>query len=112
METEMLSFVESGLERILLEVLEAQAATVVPPHPGADGAPPLTDLDIAVLRLRWLGEQLSERGGVYLMRAALETVVGQNAAGPWLRSIADVRWQGIGEWTPSPPPPSSGAMPY
>jgi hypothetical protein len=77
----------------------------------ADAPTNYTRLEIAILRLRWLGEQLSARGGVDLMRATLDTVVRRNVAGPWLRSIAEVWWQGVGDWpvTPTKPKP---ALPY
>jgi hypothetical protein len=114
----MLTAAENGLQQILAEVMSAQAAAPAAKRDVgmADEAAPTdyTQLETAVLRLRWLGEELSVRGGVALMRATLDTVIRQNVAGPWLRSIADTWWQGVGAWpvTPPKPKPPLPPLPY
>jgi hypothetical protein len=88
----MLTTAENGLQHILVEVMSA--------HAGARQlsetwpAQAYTPLEIAVLRLRWLGEQLSNRGGVALMRLTLDNAIQDHVASPWLRSLADIHWGG------------------
>jgi hypothetical protein len=90
-----------GLERILVECLSAQAHAPAPERTAATG---YTELELAVLRLRWIGEELFNRGGVALMRATLCRAIQDQAAAPWMRSLADVHWQGIGDWSARPAP--------
>jgi hypothetical protein len=97
-----------GLERILVECLSAQARAPAPERDvavaRADAPINYTDLELAVLRLRWIGEELSNRGGVGLMRATLYRAIQDQAAAPWMRSLADVHWRGIGCWSARPAP--------
>jgi hypothetical protein len=88
-----------ALRQMLLETLCAQVASRL--EPAAQG---YTELEIAVMRLRWLGEELSNRGGVALMRLTLDNAIQDHVAGPWLRSLADAHWDGIGRWSERPAP--------
>lgn len=62
----MLTAAENGLQPILGEVMAAQAAAPVAQRdvtnsdPAATGC--YTQLELAILRLRWLGEGLATRG--------------------------------------------------
>jgi len=95
-----------GLERLLVEVMVAQAGAPAAQRDVAEPGGPInyTELELAVLRLRWLGEQLSNVGGVPLMRVTLFRAIQDNVAAPWLRSLADIHWQGIGAWSARPAP--------
>jgi hypothetical protein len=103
----MLTTAENGLQHILVEVMSAHAgAPAAQRDVAAQAGAPInyTPLEIAVLRLRWLGEQLSNRGGVALMRLTLDNAIRDHVANPWLRSLADIYWAGIGRWSARPAP--------